>query len=205
MILDVTGLYADGSGSGFFPISPVRILDTRTTPGAAFRANLAQSIQVAGRLSIPSDATAISANLTATNVTRSGYVSVTTEATNSPSTSTLNLAAGDTRANGLTIPLASDGTIAAVYKAPSGSADLILDVTGYYSNDPDGLLFHPLNPGRYVDTRQPLGPGGYLNGLTGPQGTTPRSVQVNGHYGVPADAQAVTGNLTVTAQTAPAS
>ncbi len=204
LILDVTGLFADGSGSGFFPISPVRVLDTRSTPGAAFRANLAQSIQVAGRLSIPSDATAISANLTATNVTNAGYVSVTTKATNSPSTSTLNLAAGDTRANGLTLPLASDGTIAAVYKAPSGSsADLILDVTGYYSNDPGGLLFHPLNPGRLVDTRQPLGPGSYLNGLTGAQGTTPRSVQVNGHYGVPADAQAVTGNLTITGQTAP--
>ena len=79
----------------------------------------------------------------------------------------------------------------------------ILDVTGYYSSAVDGLRFHPLNPGRYVDTRQPLGPGGYINALTGSQGGTPRSVQVNGHYGVSIDAQAVTGNLTVVDQTAP--
>ena len=159
LILDVTGLYSDGSGDGFWPLSPVRLLDSRSIPGGEFRANVAQSISVAGVGAIPSDATAISANLTVTNVTHSGYVSVTTELTNSPATSTLNLAAGDTRANGLTIPLGSDGKIGAVFKAPGGSADVILDVTGYYSPDPGGLLFHPLDPGRYVDTRLPLGPG----------------------------------------------
>jgi hypothetical protein len=202
VILDVTGLYSDGSGDGFWPLSPVRILDSRTAPGGAFRANVAQPISVAGVGPIPSTATAISANLTVTDVTHDGYVSVTTDPTNSPATSNLNIAAGDTRANGLTLPLGAAGKIAAVFKASSGSADLILDVTGYYSADPGGLLFHPLNPGRYIDTRQPLGPGGELNGLSGPQGATPRSVQVNGHYGVPSNAQAVIANLTVTGQTA---
>jgi hypothetical protein len=128
---------------------------------------------------------------------------VTRQATNNPTTSTLNFAVGETRANGLTIAIGSGGKLSAVYKARSGTANVILDVTGYYSAAAGGLVFHPLNPGRYIDTRLPLGPEGYINGLTGAQGSTPRSVEVNGHYGVSIDAQAVTGNLTVVGQTAP--
>ncbi|MGH2512042.1 MAG: hypothetical protein ACRDGQ_05095 [Candidatus Limnocylindrales bacterium] len=202
VIFDVTGLYDESSTTGFWSISPVRVLDSRTGLGTGtFQANSARSFTVAGVQTIAADASAISANLTVTNATQAGYVAVTTEPTNSPTTSTLNVAAGDTRANGLTIPVGAGGSIAAVYKASGGTADLILDVTGYYSPDPGGLRFHPLNPGRYIDTRQPLGPQGYLNGLSGAQDGTPRSVQVNGHYGVALDARALTGNLTITDQT----
>ncbi|HZL32849.1 MAG TPA: hypothetical protein VFC81_02595, partial [Verrucomicrobiae bacterium] len=141
------------------------------------------------------------ANLTVTGQTKAGYVSLTPATDNNPGTSTLNFPVGDNRANGLTIPLAGDGTLAAVYKAASGTANLILDVTGYYSNAGGGLLFHPLNPGRRVDTRLAVGVGGLGNGLTGAQGTTPRSVGVEDHFGVPVGAAAITGNLTITAQT----
>ncbi len=202
VILDVTGLYRDGGGDGFWPLNPVRVLDSRSPGSSPFQANVSQLIKVAGVATIPANATAVTGNLTVTNPTRAGYVSVTTDPTNSPATSTINFAAGDTRANGLTIPVGSGGQVSAIYKGSSGTANLILDITGYYSGDPGGLLFHPLNPGRIVDTRLPLGPNGYLNGLSGPQGGTPRSVQVNGHYGVPLDAQAVTANLTITNQTA---
>ncbi|MGH2512543.1 MAG: hypothetical protein ACRDGQ_07645, partial [Candidatus Limnocylindrales bacterium] len=106
----------------------------------------------------------------------------------------------DVRANGLTIPIGTDGTVSAVFMATSGKADLVLDVTGYYS-PAGGLLFYPLNPGRRVDTRQPVGIGGLGNGLSGIQGVTPRPVTVAGHDGIPADAVAITGNLTVTGQT----
>lgn len=202
VILDAVGTYADGSGDGFHPVSPVRVLDSRTAHGApTFHANVAQSFAVAGTGLVPADATAISANLTVTGQTKAGYVAVTRTATNSPSTSTLNFPVGDIRANGLTVPIGPGGMVSAVYKAPGGTANLILDVTGYFSPAAGGLLFHPLNPGRYIDTRRPLGPMGYLNGLSGPQGSTPREVQVNGHFGVPLDAQAVTGNLTIVGQT----
>ena len=203
LIFDGTGTYDEGSGDGFHPISPVRVLDSRTSVGApVFHANVGQSFVVAGTATIPAEATAISANLTVVGQTSPGYVSVTRDATNNPATSTLNVGLADIRSNGLTVAIGVNGTVSAVFKAPSGTANLILDVTGYYSGAPDGLVFHPLNPGRYVDTRQPLGPGGYINGLTGPLGSVPRSVQVNGHYGVSIDAQAVTGNLTIVGQTA---
>ena len=49
------------------------------------------------------------------------------------SSSTINFPVGDNRANNLTIPLSTDGKLAAVYKAPAGrTTQLIFDVTGYF-------------------------------------------------------------------------
>ena len=209
VILDVTGYFAT-SGSGgqrYSPLAgPVRILDTRagTALGqTTFSANVPKTFHVVDDTIIPSGASAITANLAVVNQTKAGYVTLSPTPNASPTTSTINFPTGDVRANGLTIPVNPlDGTVAAVYKAPSGTVDLVLDVTGYYSADVSGLLFHPLNPGRRVDTRLAAGTDGLGNGLSGAQGTTPRSVVVAGHDGLPAAAAAITGNLSVTAQTA---
>src|SRR6185436_19392258 len=64
---------------------------------------------------------------------------------------------------------------------------------------PSGLQFFPLTPGRILDSR----PGVPLSGLTGTfKASTPRQLPVSGHWGVPATATAITGNLTVVGQTA---
>jgi hypothetical protein len=56
--------------------------------------------------------------------------------------------------------------------------------------------YHPLNPTRILDTRTGTG------GLSGPFSShTPRTFTVVGQADIPADAAAVTGNLTVTGQT----
>jgi hypothetical protein len=207
LILDVTGYFEVGTGDTYNPVSPSRILDSRFGTGVAtsFVPNTPQSFPVrnvtVGAVTIPSDATAITANLTVTGQTHSGYVSLTPTPTATPATSTINFPAGDVRANGLTIPIGADGSVSAVFKSVGGKVDLILDVTGYYTPS-GGLLYYPLNPGRRIDTRGPLGHAGLGNGLSGLQSTTPRDVAVAGHDGVPADAVAVTGNLTVTGQTA---
>ena len=86
-----------------------------------------------------------------------------------------------------------------MYKAKAGAhTHVLLDVTGYFVQGTAGLRFVPLNPGRIMDTR----PGAVLSGLTGTfPAHTARQLPVAGHWGVPASAQAITGNLTVTAQT----
>ena len=124
-------------------------------------ANVPQSFAVRGDAlldpvitTIPTDAIAITANLIVTGQTAAGFVSLTPDPTTTPATSTINFPLKDVRANGLTIPIAADGTIAAVFKAKAGQVDLALDVTGYYTAS-GGLLYHPLNPGRRVDTRTP--------------------------------------------------
>jgi hypothetical protein len=191
LILDVTGYFLeDDTGATFNPITPVRLLSTVGGVGLTgpFLANVPRTFQVGGVGDIPADAIAISGNLTVTRQTAAGYVSVTPEATATPQTSTINFPVGDNRANGLVVPLsASGGMLSAVYKAATGSTDLILDVTGYYLDDLTGVRFYPLNPGRRLST--------VFNA------NVPQSIVIDGHHGVPVDVTAITGNLTVTQQT----
>jgi hypothetical protein len=200
IVVDVTGYFlADPTGATYKPLTPVRLLDTRVNNGltGAFAANTPRSVQITGRGGIPaSGVVAITANLTVTGQTRAGYVSVTPNPTASPTTSTINFPTGDTRANGLTIPLSTSGKVAAVYKASSGTTHLVLDVTGYYVTGSSGLRFYPLEPGRILDTRATT-----MTLLTGKfTSSSARTLVTGGHFGVPATALAVTGNLTVTGQ-----
>jgi hypothetical protein len=60
-----------------------------------------------------------------------------------------------------------------------------------------GVTYHPLTPTRILDSR-------INTGFSGPLSpNAAKTFQVTGVGGVPAGATAVTGNLTVTAQTAP--
>ena len=105
------------------------------------------------------------------------------------------------RANGASLPLNPTGHVSIVYKGGSGTTHVLLDVTGYYLDDPSGLQFFPLTPGRVLDSR----PGVPLPGLTGTfKANTPRQLPVAGHWGVPGSATAVTGNLTVVGRQPPA-
>jgi hypothetical protein len=79
--------------------------------------------------------------------------------------------------------------------ASHAAAHLVLDVTGYYVAG-SGASYVPLEPVRLLDTR--VG-----NGLAGPfVASTPRTVRIAGQGGIPAEATAVTVNLTVVGQTA---
>ncbi len=123
------------AGSTYVALPPTRLLDTRVGNGlaGAFGANVPRAFVVGGRGGIPANAVAVTGNLTVTGATRGGYVSLTPTSQVNPPTSTINFPAGDTRANGVTVTLAPDGTLAAVYKAPAGATvQLIFDVTGYY-------------------------------------------------------------------------
>ncbi len=93
--------------------------------------------------------------------------------------------------------LSGTGTLSAVFgTAPGQTVELIFDVTGYFVPNLTGATYVALSPNRLLDTRS-------ANGLSGPFGAgVPRTFQVTGRGGVPANATAVTGILTVTAQTA---
>lgn len=205
LIVDITGYFLAGTGGATYStIAPVRVLDSR--PGfsiglsGTFKTNVPRTLSIAGANGIPANATAVTANLTVVGQTRAGYLIVTPNpAVNAP-TSNLNFPLGDIRANGATLQLNGAGDLSIVYKSTlAGTTNVILDVTGYYRDDPSGLQFFPLTPGRLLDSR----PGVPLSGLTNPfKASTPRLLSVSGHWGVPASATAVTGNLTVVNQTA---
>ena len=186
------------TGTTFVPIDPVRVLDSRSGVGLSgkFNANTARTVDVAGRLGIPADAVAITGNLTIVNQTSAGYVAITPDPDNNPPTSSLNFPLGDVRGNNVTSPLSASGAASIVYKAATGNkADVVLDVTGYFLENNTGATYFALGPVRLVDSR--VG-----NGLTGPiPSHTIKTFDIAGRGGVPANATAVTGNLTIVNQT----
>jgi hypothetical protein len=97
----------------------------------------------------------------------------------------------------VTVALSPLGRLSATYVAPAGrTTHFVFDVTGYFLPDGSGATYVALTPTRLLDTR--VG-----NGLSGVfTSSAPRTVGINARYGLPYDAMAVTGNLTVTNQTA---
>jgi hypothetical protein len=207
LILDVTGYFLpDTTGATYHPLAPGRVLDTRKGAGhiglsGKFATGVVRTISVAGVKGlgwssplVPASATAITANLTVTNATSNGYVAIGPTTGSSPSTSTVNVLKAHNTANGVTVALRS-GKVQAVWVGTrSSSADVILDVTGYFAADASGLRFYPVTPYRGLDTSTNLG-------LTGSFTTgTARTLAIGGlggSAGVPTDAKGIAGNLTV--------
>jgi PKD repeat protein len=120
-------------GSRFNSITPTRVLDSRSNVGlnGVFNANAARSFVVADGTPIPTNAVAVTGNLTVTGQTKGGYIVLAPAA--GGATSTLNFPVGDTRANGVTVALGTGGTLNATYKATAGATThLVFDVTGYF-------------------------------------------------------------------------
>jgi hypothetical protein len=136
LVFDVTGYFTnDLTGARYVPITPVRLLDTRYHNGLSTRlsANTPATFQVAGRDAIPSNATAVTGNVTVVYPTDSWAIYLGPDPLTSPGSSTLNFLAGDVKANGVTVALGSGGTLSATYISYSGNTtDLIFDATGYY-------------------------------------------------------------------------
>ena len=183
-------------GARFHSISPVRVLDSRIGLGlaGAFHANSGRDFVVADGSPIPTNAVAVTGNLTVTGQSRAGYIVLAPAA--GATTSTLNFPVKDNRANGVTVALGPGGKLNAVYRAKAGSTThLVFDVTGYFTNSTDGARFHSISPVRVLDDRIGLG-------LTGRfVANTARTFTVADGSPIPTNAVAVTGNLTVTGQT----
>ena len=122
----------------YHSLGPTRLVDTRTGLGISSKltSGVPRTFQVAGRGGVPAGAVAVTGNLTVTGETAGGYLTLGPVPTNHPTTSTINLPKGDTRANGVAVPLAASGTpgsLSIVYIAAGGATtQVIFDVTGYY-------------------------------------------------------------------------
>ncbi|MFJ9941448.1 PKD domain-containing protein [Streptomyces erythrochromogenes] len=181
-------------GSFFAPHAPTRLLDTRAGIGSAkgkVGAYTPVRLKIAGNAQVPAGATAVVLNVTATNPTAGGHVSVYPSGRDRPKTSNVNYTAGQTVPNQVIVPVGKDGYIE-LYNGGWNAVDLIADVTGYFDRAaPDG--YTSLNPVRFVDTREGLGT---ARGQVAGQGAF--GVQITGRNGIPAGATAVALNVTVT-------
>ena len=123
--------YEPRSAVNYTAISPMRIVDTRIALGlpgplAALTPTL---VQIAGKSGIPAEAVAVTGNLTAVNPLAGGFLSVS-PIVGVPTTSTVNFPAHDTRANGFTIGLDTQGKDTLYSTAATG---VLIDLTGYFS------------------------------------------------------------------------
>jgi streptogramin lyase len=187
----------------FTPLTPARILDTRSGLGAAARpigSGAAIDVQVAGRGGVPDDGVAaVVLNVTVTEPTGWGYLSVYPSGGQRPTVSNLNFTPGQTVANMATVALGTGGRLQAFNAV--GTTHVIFDVVGYYADadGPFGSRFVPVVPQRAFDTR--TGQGGVVPSAVGPGGVL--RFDVTGAAGVPAaGVTAVVMNLTATAPTA---
>jgi hypothetical protein len=122
--------------ASFYTVKPCRVADTRNAVGIAGGPALAsgttRDFQVTGVCGVPTDAHAVAANVTAVVPGSPGYLSVYPPGT-SAATSTINFAAGSTRANSLAVGLGPFGNVSVFLNTTGGQgANFIFDVFGYY-------------------------------------------------------------------------
>ena len=178
LIVDVNGYYSPAANFG--SLDPARLLDTRGSSIAG--AGVTTSLVVANRGGVPADARAVTLNVTSTGSVGAGYATVYPCGTPRPNASNLNFAPGQTVANAVTAKVGAGGAVC-IYN--DAATHLIVDVNGYYS---PAANFGSLNPARLLDTRG--------SSIAGAGVTT--SLVVANRGGVPADARAVTLNVTST-------
>jgi uncharacterized protein (DUF1501 family) len=181
--------------SGFVPLAPARIVDTRSGVGGPAR-KLGPGerirVQVAGVGGVPgSGATAVVANVTAVAATEQMYFTVYPGSTVRPGTSNLNGQPGRAVPNLVVMGIGADGCIE-VFNS-HGETHCLVDVFGYATAG-GGDGFVPLAPQRLFDTRDGRGIAAHKLG-----GQQPVEIQVAGQAGVPpSGATAVVMNLTAT-------
>ncbi len=157
--------------SSYLPLTPFRILDTRSDfcgvhTCAALGAGQTITLQVTGYTdahtgeSVPPDATAVVLNVVAVNGSSASLLTVYPKGTGRPLASNLNFGAHVTIANLTTVALGQNGASDTqrgvnIYNAV-GTVNVVADVEGYFApqsaGDPAGE-FHAIEPLRVCDTR----------------------------------------------------
>jgi hypothetical protein len=156
VIVDVTGWVP--AGSGFTPIAPTRVLETRAgSPGylggTRFGRGETRLVDVVGRAGLPAGQVgSVAVNLTVTGPTGNGYLKTYPSNAPVPATSSLNFAAGQVVANSQVLGVGPDGAIVvtAYLDGAADGVDVVVDVTGWFAPD---RTFHPVAPQRLIDTR----------------------------------------------------
>ena len=164
--------------------------DLRSRRRSRCRPAARSSVNVAPRYGIPEDAAAVSLNVTVTEPSSEGFITVFPCGTSKPTASTLNYAAKQSISNAVLAKVGSGGNVCIYAKA---STHLLVDVAGWFPADTD---FTSLKPERLLDTRSGIG--------HKPAGIVPANTFVElkvtevGTSDIPAGAGAVVLNVTAT-------
>ncbi|MFZ9864001.1 MAG: S8 family serine peptidase [Ilumatobacteraceae bacterium] len=189
--------------SAMRPMNPVRVFDTRSgeggVPVSKVGGDYVLRVQMSGRNGIPdTGVNAVSLNVTVTNASGEGYVTVY-PCGSRPDASNLNYRAGQTTPNAVIASLSSTGEVCFYSFAP---VDLIADLNGALL---DGNGFQPIAPYRIADTRHGTGsniPRAKIGDMT--ENAASLEVPILGVGPVPSSGvSAVALNVTITNSSAP--
>lgn len=188
----------------YVPVTPERVLDSRTGQGAL--ANYNGGSVPAGRLAkntvyyfsynstdMPLYANSYAFNVTAIQPNAQGNLRVAPVdfcgSNQAPQTSLINYQVGKDTANFVVVPNNGEcGRNTLAIYSDGASVSVAIDLVGYYPSS-DGI--NDITPTRVADTRTGLGGG------SGPvTGGTSRSFQIAGNAGIPVGAKAVALNVT---------
>lgn len=186
LVADVSGYFTQNTATGYTPLRPLRILDTRhavgtggvTAPIGAGK-TFTLSVTAAQDSALPGlTVSAVALNLTAVDEAVGGYVTAYPDGTTRPLTSSLNFDAGRVVPNTVIVPVGSDGKID-FYNGSGGTIDLLADLEGYFSAS-GADAYVTVAPQRLYDSRtsggplsiykstidvQPLGPNPVINSV----------------------------------------
>lgn len=187
-----------GGSTDFVPVVPDRALDTRAESQIGYggpKPTAGQTIELdvtrTGTAQVPDNAIAVALNVTGTDASAPGYVTVWPCGSPQPTASNLNLQPGVTSPNFVISKIGANGKVCLFTQA---SAHLLADINGYM---PNGSRYIPLVPERLLETR----PSGQT-GFTGPKPTAGATVTVHvtgvGTSQVPSNATAAVLNITAT-------
>jgi len=131
LVADIVGYFGSGGGN-VVGLDPQRLFDSRTglnTATAPFGPAESRNIQVTSQAGVPPGATAAVLNVTVTDPSFTGYVTVWPTGAEMPLASTLNYTFGQTVPNLVMVKLGAGGQVSLYNSA--GSANLLADVVGY--------------------------------------------------------------------------
>ena len=195
-IVDVMGYVRADSASGFLPLVPNRLLDTRSgigAPAVRVRGGRRVDLKVTGRGGVPkSGVDAVVLNVAALRPSVPGFLSVWPTGMAMPDVSNLNFEPGRNVPNLVVCKVGEGGSVSLT--ANDGELDLLADVVGCFTTG--GASVVPVAPSRLLDTRHGIGA---RRGPVGPKGEI--DLGVAGVGGVDRRATAVVLNVTATGAT----
>jgi hypothetical protein len=170
---------------------PVRLIGTRTIGSGPISTGQSRCFVVQGVGGVPSDALAVVLNVTAVGYGTDGWLTVYPNGQPVPATSTLNFDVHEyAMANNAIMRIGTGGQVCVSVGTVgnvSGTAQVVLDATGYLESGDLELLTMLTSPQRVVDTRAGIG-------IIATN--TSRCFAVTNTMGIPSDAAAIVVNVT---------
>ena len=143
VLADVVGWYSapGGAGASYEPLTPSRILDTRTGTGAPavpVGAGVRLDLQVSGRGGVPaSGASAVALNITAVGPSAESYLTAWPTGESQPTASNLNYRAGAVVPNLVVVKVGTGGAVSLFNDA--GQTHVLADVVGWFGVPPPAV------------------------------------------------------------------